>query len=269
MLVGPVMTEWQRLTFSTTYEMPRRIVSQLNQITEGLRAFTTAGQAAADQRYELAYRDHLLQRFYRVEAGTVQMTTNLNVDLRELFVMPRVTSRLISETDHDNGLNAELMDLSSARAFYSKRSLDASSTSDENDDHVTAIERVRNSSRNVFIGSPGSGKSTFFEWLQLSVANVDEELIAGGEQAIPLLLRVRQLDPMSLPRGASLIEKATASRDAAGVAALLMSAKPQAPVTAVIEVLKKTAKHPLGVDARPDNRWGYGMIQPLEAFHAL
>jgi subtilisin family serine protease len=60
-----------------------------------------------------------------------------------------------------------------------------------------------------------------------------------------------------------------ATPHAAGVAALLMSAKPQAPVTDIIEALKKTAKHPLGVDARPDNRWGYGMIQPLEALNAL
>lgn len=55
----------------------------------------------------------------------------------------------------------------------------------------------------------------------------------------------------------------------AGVAALLMSAKPQAPVTDLIEVMKQTAKHPVGVDARPDNRWGYGMIQPLTALQAL
>lgn len=60
-----------------------------------------------------------------------------------------------------------------------------------------------------------------------------------------------------------------ATPHAAGVAALLMSAKPQAPVSDIIEVLKKTAKHPLGVEARPDNRWGYGMIQPLEALNAL
>ena len=60
-----------------------------------------------------------------------------------------------------------------------------------------------------------------------------------------------------------------ATPHAAGVAALLMSAKPQAPVTDIIEAIKKTAKHPLGVDSRPDNRWGYGMIQPLEALNAL
>ena len=49
----------------------------------------------------------------------------------------------------------------------------------------------------------------------------------------------------------------------AGVAALLMSAKPDVPLDDVIEVIKKTAKHPS--DNRPDNRWGYGLIRPLEA----
>lgn len=60
-----------------------------------------------------------------------------------------------------------------------------------------------------------------------------------------------------------------ATPHASGVAALLMAAKPQAPVSEIVEALKQTAKHPFGVDARPDNRWGYGMIQPLEALSVL
>ena len=219
MLVGPVMTEWQRLTFSTTYEMPRRIVTQLNQITEGLKAFSSAGQAAVDERYELAYRDHLLQRFYRVEAGTVRMTTNLNVDLRELFVMPQL---IVRRTEDPSGHRAELdadvlMNLSAARAFFQKRAIGDQSDDDREGESIAAIEQVRSSMRNVLVGVPGSGKSTFLEWLQLSVANVDEELIGGGEQAIPLLLRVRQLDPKNLPKGAELVEKATGSRDRASL----------------------------------------------------
>jgi subtilisin family serine protease len=53
----------------------------------------------------------------------------------------------------------------------------------------------------------------------------------------------------------------------AGVATLLMAAKPDAPVTDRIKVLKETAKHPTG--NRPDNRWGYGAIRPVEALKAL
>lgn len=54
-----------------------------------------------------------------------------------------------------------------------------------------------------------------------------------------------------------------------GVAALLMAAKPQAPTSAIINALKDTAWHPSGTGGRPDNRWGFGIIQPLEALKAL
>ena len=55
----------------------------------------------------------------------------------------------------------------------------------------------------------------------------------------------------------------------AGAVALLMAAEPDAPVEDIAQVLKDTARHPGGADARPDNRWGYGMIRPLEALKAL
>ena len=93
LLVGPVMAEWQRLRFATTFELPRRIVDRLNQISAQLELLGRAEPALADERFELGYRDYLLQRFFRIEAGTVRMTTNLAIDLRALFVMPRVRSR--------------------------------------------------------------------------------------------------------------------------------------------------------------------------------
>jgi hypothetical protein len=60
-----------------------------------------------------------------------------------------------------------------------------------------------------------------------------------------------------------------ATPHAAGVAALLMAAKPAAPVADIMKVLKETAKHPGGAALRPDNRWGHGLLQPLEALKAL
>ncbi len=55
----------------------------------------------------------------------------------------------------------------------------------------------------------------------------------------------------------------------AGSAALLMAAAPEVPVEDIAQILKETAHHPGGAQARPDNRWGYGMIRPLEALKAL
>jgi subtilisin family serine protease len=55
----------------------------------------------------------------------------------------------------------------------------------------------------------------------------------------------------------------------AGVSALLMAAKPTAPASDIIKVIKETAKHPSGPDFRPDNRWGFGMVRPAEALKAL
>ena len=216
MLVGPVMAEWQKLKFSSTFELPRRILNRLNQISEQLDALGSSRQAAADERFELNYRDYLLQRFYRVEAGTVRMTTNLDVDLRELFVMPRVLPRKASKEEHGTELSKEavLMDLAAAREFYGGVKFRLAGEM-KKENGVTALEQVRNAPRNVIIGAPGSGKSTFLEWLQLKLAAVEEVLVMAGRQAIPLLLRVRQLDPHNLPKGAAMIEKATASRDRA------------------------------------------------------
>jgi hypothetical protein len=54
-----------------------------------------------------------------------------------------------------------------------------------------------------------------------------------------------------------------------GVAALLMAAHPNAPANSICEVLKETASHPDGLELRPDNRWGHGVINPEAALAAL
>jgi hypothetical protein len=48
-----------------------------------------------------------------------------------------------------------------------------------------------------------------------------------------------------------------------------MAAKPHAPVREVMKAIKETAWHPSGGDLRPDNRWGHGLAQPLEALKVL
>lgn len=216
LLVGPVMVEWQRLAFSTTFELPRRVVARLNQISEQLGALGRSRCEARDENYELTYRDFLLQRFHRIEAGTVRMTTNLAVDLAELFVMPRVRPRRPSRDASPTGTidATALMDLSAARRSFAEP-FEFRPAGKAESPGIPALDQLRAHPRNILVGAPGSGKSTFMEWLQIAVASGTEEFVLAGEQAIPLLLRVRQLDPANLPRGAALIEKATASNERA------------------------------------------------------
>jgi subtilisin family serine protease len=112
-----------------------------------------------------------------------------------------------------------------------------------------------------------SGASLVFPGAEQG-ARVDKpDVVAPGVQVFSCVPPERTADgtyEYSYMDGTSM-----ATPHAAGVAALLMAAKPQARADQIINALKDTAKHPGGTGGRPDNRWGFGMIQPLEALRAL
>ena len=119
MQVGQVMAEWQKLNFAETFRLIRSVINKLDRISRQIEAQGRFGQDNADRDYELLHRDYILQRFHKVEAGTVRMTTNLDVDLRELFVMPKVRVRKSKLDTEVIALDsANLMNLDAARQKY-------------------------------------------------------------------------------------------------------------------------------------------------------
>ena len=108
-------------------------------------------------------------------------------------------------------------------------------------------------------------RPTFIGSLQLAIVKPD--VVAPG-------VRVYSCIPPEKPQGEGfeysyMDGTSMASPHVAGVAALLVAAHPSATVAETATVLKETARHPGGDHTRPDNRWGYGIIQPQEALSAL
>ncbi len=98
-------------------------------------------------------------------------------------------------------------------------------------------------------------------------------LVTKPDVAAPGVQVLSSIPPVLRPGGAYFYSymdgTSMASPHVAGAAALLMAAHPKTPVTEIVQAIKETAAHPNGPDKRPDNRWGYGAVQPVEALAAL
>jgi subtilisin family serine protease len=95
------------------------------------------------------------------------------------------------------------------------------------------------------------------------------DIVAPGVEVYSCVPRHKDQSGTLQPTYAYMDGTSMATPHVTGVAALLMAAKPSAPIATIIEVLKETADHPDGTSLRPDNRWGYGIIHPVNAYKAL
>lgn len=130
---------------------------------------------------------------------------------------------------------------------------------------VGAVEKMPRGKLDVAFFS--SGASLVFPGKEPNALVTKPDVVAPGVEVYSCIPPEKRADgtfEYSYMDGTSM-----AAPHVAGVAALLMSAKPDAPVADIIGALKETAKHPDGKGRRPDNRWGFGLINPIEALHAL
>src|SRR5215475_6123160 len=130
---------------------------------------------------------------------------------------------------------------------------------------VGAVEKVKGGKYEVAFFS--GGVSLVFPGDEEYLVVTKPDVVAPGAQifsCIPPEKRPDGVFDYTYMNGTSM-----ATPHVAGAAALLMAAKPEAPVDEIIRALKDTAKHPGGDKLRPDNRWGHGLIQPLRALQSL
>jgi subtilisin family serine protease len=131
---------------------------------------------------------------------------------------------------------------------------------------VGAVEKAPRR-RNPEVAAFSSGASLVFPGDQKNALVHKPDVVAPGVQVyscIPPVKRDKGTFEYNYMDGSSM-----ATPHVAGCAALLMAARPAAPVAEIIKALKETAAHPGGAALRPDNRWGFGLVQPVEALAAL
>ncbi len=130
---------------------------------------------------------------------------------------------------------------------------------------VGAVEQAPGSKTEVAHFS--SGASLVFPENGRDNVVTKPDVVAPGVRiysAIPPVLRTDGAYLFAYMDGTSM-----ATPHVSGLVALLMSAYPNAPVSEIAQVIKETALHPTGDEMRPDNRWGYGLIQPEAAMLAM
>ena len=141
------------------------------------------------------------------------------------------------------------------------------SSSPGNASNALSVGAVREATRGkTDVASFSSGASLVFPGQDDSPV-IKPDVVAPG-------VRVYSCIPPDKPQGEGfeysyMDGTSMASPHVAGVAALLMAAHPSATVSEIATALKQTARHPGGDHNRPDNRWGYGIIQPQDALSAL
>ena len=116
---------------------------------------------------------------------------------------------------------------------------------------VGAVEKVPKR-RNTQVAGFSSGASLDFLGDQKNALVNKPDVVAPGVQVyscIPPVQRDEGTFEYDYMDGTSM-----ATPHVAGCAALLMAAKPEAPVVEIIRALKETAVHPGGAALRPDNR---------------
>jgi serine protease AprX len=121
--------------------------------------------------------------------------------------------------------------------------------------------------RDLEVAAFSCGASLVFPGDQKNALVHKPDVVAPGVQVyscIPPVKRNEGTFQYNYTDGTSM-----ATPHVAGCAALLMAARPDAPVAEVVRALKETAAHPGGATLRPDNRWGFGLIRPADALAAL
>lgn len=133
-----------------------------------------------------------------------------------------------------------------------------------NASYAFGVGAVQKSSGNVEVASFSGGGSLDFPGTRLSRI-IKPDIVAPGVAVYSCVPPTgeRAIEDYRMMDGTSM-----AAPHVAGVVAVLMAACPDKSVVEIFDAVRQTASHPRGTN-RPDNRHGYGVINPIDALDWL
>lgn len=220
-LAAPTLAEYEKVKFPREFEKIRVLVATIRNWAEQLETLSAKGNFSRDTSFEHTYRNELLQRAYRVDVGAMRVGPTQAVDIRDLFVRPKLIIRreqlkadeeatAVSDPDC---VESGFLTLQAARNSIFSDRRDVGSDKQE-DPRLDAVEFLRERRRVVLVGLPGGGKSTLVEWLQVQLAAGEFGCLGDDDPApVPMLLRVRQFKDGTPPSTAEFVSRTMHSGD--------------------------------------------------------
>ena len=186
--IGPRFADWEWAAWHRSFDAFDKLLANQEEI---IQTIGVDAQGAEDEKFAHTYRSHVLRRLATIDASTLRASSNLMLDLSTVFVQPDVIEAP-SLPEEIEALEQRLS-LEEARASLLER-LQAQTGGER----VTAESVVREYPRCAIVGPPGSGKTTLLQHLLLAITKGDLSF-GSSTPLIPVLVKVRQLNPQSLP----------------------------------------------------------------------
>lgn len=186
--IGPRFAEWEKEAWRRSFEAFDTLLE--NQETL-LRSVGPGGEGSLDERFAHTYRSHVLRRLAQIDASTLRVSSSLFLDLAAVFVQPDVLPVSVSRKEEGRATQGqgEVLSIEQARG-----QLLAEPDGEDGGERVPAEQFIGEHRRCAIVGLPGSGKTTLLQHILLASAK-GAFAVSADDGVIPVLLRVRDLDP--------------------------------------------------------------------------
>jgi hypothetical protein len=197
--IGPRFANWEKEAWSRNFDAFDKLLENQQTI---IKAVGPGGEGTLDERFEHTFKSHVLRKLAQIDASTFRVSSSLFLDLTTVFVEPYVIavnkpSETNSPEEHEIMITLE----------EARKQILSEDRATQDTQRTLAQTFFAEHKFCAVVGLPGSGKTTLLQHMLLTLAKGDI-VLNDCEVAIPVFVKVRQLNFDNLPNVDELLEVA-------------------------------------------------------------